>query len=286
MNRSIRNLRPSRVALGCAVLAATLTALPVRTEAQSASDIVERMLSEYARRVADVDNYSLIQQTMGFETVSYFEKEMVDGRPVFHSRTSVSAAGVNADVSEDSGLDDVYAIGDELGRRGRYGGVRRVDDYELHVIEVSDFAGLDFGEDLAPDSEFQPKSGAFFFDVDTYVPRRVEFTGSLTNDEGVHDITSIIEMGDYREVQGMLVPYRTVVTLQGLGAAIDTETRAQFEEMQRELENLPPERRAMVEQMMAGQLEQFRAMMAGENQPMTFQVLVTAVRVNEGPPAG
>lgn len=286
MTQTIRISRVSRVALALAALAAVLAVRPANGAAQSAADIVERMLSEYASRVADVDNYTLVQQTMGFETISYFEKEMVDGRPVFMSRTSVTAAGVSTEVSEDSGLDDVYAIGEELGRRGRYGGVQRVNDYDLHVIEVSDFSGLDFGEDLAPDSEFQPKSGTFYLDVDTYVPRRVEFVGSLTNEQGVHDITSIIEMGDYREVQSMLVPYRTVITLEGLGAAIDAETRAQFEEMQRELENLPPEQRAMVEQMMAGQLEQFRSMMAGEDQPMTFQVLVTDVRVNQGPPTG
>lgn len=286
MNRSVRMPRPCRAALSSAVLVALAASLPAHGTAQSASDIVERMLSEYARRVADVDNYTLVQQTMGFETVSYFEKEVVDGRPVFRSRTSVTSLGVTADVSEDSGVDDVYAIGEELGRRGTYAGVRSVDDYDLHVIEVGDFAGLDFGGDLAPDSDFRAKSGTFFLDVDTYVPRRVEFVGSLTNEEGVHDITSIIEMGDYREVQGMLVPYRTAVTIEGLGEAIDAETRAQFEEMQRELESLPPQQRAMVEQMMAGQLEQFRSMMAGEDAPMTFQVLVTAVRVNEGPPAG
>ena len=286
MSQSIRIRGVARVAATLGIFATSVAAVPTHGAAQSATDVVERMLSEYASRVADVDNYTLVQQTMGFETVSYFEKEMVDGRPVFRSRTSVSSMGVTADVSDDSGLDDVYAIGEELGRRGQYAGVQRVNDYDLHVIEVSDFSGLAFGEDLAPDSDFQPKSGTFYLDVDTYVPRRIEFVGSLTNEEGVHDITSIIEMGDFREVQGMLVPYRTVVTLEGLGAAIDEETRAQFEEMQRELENLPPEQRAMVEQMMAGQLEQFRSMMAGDDEPMSFQVLVTDVRVNAGPPAG
>ena len=54
--------------------------------------------------------------------------------------------------------------------------------------------------------------------------------------------------------------------------------------MQRELEALPPEQRAMVESMMAGQLEQFRAMMEGEDAPVTVQILVSEVRVNQGPP--
>jgi hypothetical protein len=269
---------------GSALLVLATALLPASAASQTASDIVDRMLSAYARRVEGVENYTLVQQTMGFETISYFEKEMVDGWPVFRSRMSLTSPGATADLSTDSGVDGVYAMGEELGRRGRYGGVRSVNDYDLHVIEVSDFAGLNFGGDLAPDSDFRPKSGTFFIDVDTYVPRRVEFVGSITSDDGAHDITSIIEMGDYREVHGMLVPYRTAVSVEGLGQAIDAETRAQFEQMQRELENLPPQQRAMVEQMMAGQLEQFRAMMSGGDAAMTFQALITDVRVNEGPP--
>ena len=42
-------------------------------EAQSASDIVDRMLGEYARRAESVNDYTLVQEVMGFETGSYVE---------------------------------------------------------------------------------------------------------------------------------------------------------------------------------------------------------------------
>ena len=91
-----------------------------------------------------------------------------------------------------------------------------------------------------------------------------------------------MEMGDYREVQGLLIPFRTVTTIEGLAAAIDPEVKAQFEEMQLELEALPAQQRAMIIELMAEQMEQFEAMMVDDSAPMVVEVLVTDVRVNEG----
>ena len=56
--------------------------------AQNPGDIVTQLLAEYERRTEGVDDYTLIQAVMGTETVSYFEKEMVDGRPLFRLRTA------------------------------------------------------------------------------------------------------------------------------------------------------------------------------------------------------
>jgi hypothetical protein len=48
---------------------------------------------------------------------------------------------------------------------------------------------------------------------------------------------------------------------------------------------MPPAQRQIVESMLADQLEQFQAMMEGEDTPITVQMLVREVRVNEGPPS-
>jgi hypothetical protein len=265
-------------------LALTALLVGAPAQAQSAAEIVDRMLAEYERRAENVDNYTIVQDVMGFETVSYFEKEMVDGRPVFRPRRG-PAAGAAAQESV-ADFDEIYAMGDELASRATYAGVERVDDYDLHVLAIDDFQGLGLEQTVSADSEFRPTKGRLFVDVDTYAPRRFEFDGEMTNPEGVHTVTSTVTMGDYREVEGLLLPFRTVVQVEGLGAAIDPEMRAQFEQMQRELEAMPESQRAMVEQMMAGQLEQFRAMMDDEESPMTVQVTVQEVRVNEGPPNG
>lgn len=276
-----REVRGAAFRLAAVVVA--LASFAPAAAAQSASDIVDRMLEEYARRADGVDDYTLIQEVMGFETVSYFEKEMVDGRPVFRLRGG-SAGGMEMPDQGQAGMDEIFAVGEELSSRAVYEGVQRVDDYDLHVLRVDDFSNMDFARNVTPDSEFNPRSGKLFLDTDTYAPRRLEFEGEMRNAQGTHTVTTTVTMGDYREIDGMLIAFNTSVRIDGLAAAIDPETRAQFEQMKRELEALPPEQRAMVESMMAGQLEQFQAMMEGEDAPVTVQILVSEVRVNQGPP--
>ena len=266
------------------VAAAIVFASPAPLVAQSAADIVRQMLAEYERRTEGVENYTLVQDAMGFETVSYFEKETKDGRPVFRLRRT-SAGGIEMGDSGDGSLDEIYSMGEDLARKARYEGREQIDGYGVYVLAIPDFDGVELGRNVTPDSDFEPKRGRVFLDVEAYVPRRLEFEGEMTNEQGVHEVTTSLSMGDYREVGGMLVPYRTVITIEGLGAAIDAETRAQFEQMQRELQNMPREQRRAVESMMAQQLEQFRAMMDGSEAPMTVEVMVREVLVNAGPPA-
>jgi len=269
-------------ALSLGLLASlVLVGTPGQLSAQSASEIVDAMLAEYEARIANVENYTLVQAVMGFEAVTYYEKEMSDGRPVF--RTSM--AGVAAqEGSPATGIDDVYALGEDLANRSEYRGRERINDYDVHVLEISDLRGTGFGTNVAQDSEFEPTRGRVYLDVDTYTPRRFIFEGEMTRDASVIPLTATMDMGDYREVEGLLVPFRTMTTIEGLGAAIDPEMRAQFEEMQRELEAMPAQQRQMVEAMMADQMRQFEAMMSDDAAPMVIEVLVTEVRVNQGPP--
>jgi hypothetical protein len=93
-----------------------------------------------------------------------------------------------------------------------------------------------------------------------------------------------VDLRDYREVESLLVPYLSVVSIEGIEAMIDPEMQAQYEEMRRQLESLPESQRAMFEQMMGAQMEQIERMMAGDDGPMTMEITVTEVRVNAGPP--
>jgi len=258
-----------------------LVGAPRQLSAQSASEIVDAMLAEYEARIANVENYTLVQAVMGFEAVTYYEKEMSDGRPVF--RTSMAGVA-GQEGSPATGIDDVYALGEDLANRSEYRGRERINDYDVHVLEISDLRGTGFGTNVAQDSEFEPTRGRVYLDVDTYTPRRFIFEGEMTRDASVIPLTATMDMGDYREVEGLLVPFRTMTTIEGLGAAIDPEMRAQFEEMQRELEAMPAQQRQMVEAMMADQMRQFEAMMSDDAAPMVIEVLVTEVRVNQGPP--
>ncbi len=264
---------------------AIVSAVAAPVAAQSGAEIIERMLSEYERRSEGVENYTLIQDVMGFETVSYFEKEMMDGRPVFRLRSS-SAGGVDVGDPGDGGFDEIYSMGEEFARRAQHEGREQIDGYDVHVLDLSDLTGMGFGPKVNADSDFEPKRGRLFIDADTYAPRRLEFEGEMANEQGVQEVTMTVDLTDYREVQGMLVAYRTVVSIEGLGAAIDPEARAQLEELQRELENMPPAQRRVLESLMGDRIVQFRALTEGGDGAMTIEMTVREVRVNVGPPGG
>ena len=279
-------MRPTSGWLGAVGLAPMLLAwIAVPLHAQTASGIIDRMLEAYEARTRDVDDYTLVQRVMGFETVSYFEKEMVDGRPVFRLRDS--AAEERDDIGEATApgtLEEIYAIGEEFKQNAEYLGTEMMDGRPVQVLEITNLEETRFGESLAQDSQFRPVEGRIYLDSETLVPRRMVFEGELRNAEGTHEVTSTMDLEDYREHRGMLLAHRTVMSVRGLGAAIDEEARAQFRQIEEELENMPPDQRAMVESIMAEQLDQFRAMMEGGDEPMVVEVEVLEVWVNSGPP--
>jgi len=277
-----------RVRRGSAIAAASLLLCVAGASGQDAGTIIDRMLDAYEEQTQGIDDYTLVQRVMGFETISYFVKEMVDGRPVFRLReASAAGAGAAVEGSSPGGLDELYAGGEDFKKNATYLGRDEVDGHAVHVLAIDDLSNSAFGRDVvAGEQNFVPTEGRLYLDVESYVPRRMAFDGELTNADGVHEVTSTMDLLDYRQVDGMMVAYHTVITVDGLGGAIDEEARAQFEEMQRQLENMPPSQRAMVESMMAEQLDQFRAMMSGEDESIVVEVAVQEVRVNAGPPGG
>lgn len=280
MQSIVHSARIGRTALFAALALATFQ--PATAQAQSASEIIDRMMSEYAQRAEGIDNYTIVQDAMGMTMRSYFVKEMVDGNPIFRMQ-STTAAGVTTGNPAGTDMDDFYAMADAVKERATYEGRRTIDGTDLHELRISDLSGLGFGETDTGDMDFRPVSGSIFLDVETYAPRRFEMEGEMTNDEGVHEVTSIVSMDDYREIEGMLFPFATTVTMDGLGAAIDDDMRAQFEEMKRELDNMPEAQRRMVESMMADRFPEFEAMMSGEASGMSFAMTVREVLVNQGP---
>ena len=267
-----------------AVAAVALSASSIT--AQSVADVVEGMYEAYARQSEGVDDYTLVQDMMGVAAVSYFEKEIVEGHPVFRVRDAVVDGfgfGLGAD---DAGHGDVFLFGPELVEHGRYGGRESVDGRELHVLVVDDMSQLEMAQPAGPeDIEFVARTAHIYVDPDLMMPRRMVFVGDALTTEGPQEVTLRLDLGDYREVEGMLFAYRTVMRIEGLQAMVDPAMMAELEEMQRQMAEMPPEQRAMIEQMMGPQLEQLRQMLEGGGDAMTMEIALTEVRVNAGPPA-
>lgn len=280
MNRN-RSFRALPLALA-ALVALSGTAPPL--SAQSAGDIVDRMLDAYEERAEGIDDYTLVQDFMGTRSVLYFEKETRDGRSVFALR-GTSSAGAPMEQVDEVGVADLYAGGPELAEHARYEGRERVDGADAHVLMVDDMTELDLElSDAADQAGFVPRTGRIYVDADRWVPVRMEFTGDVAGPEGPVEVRSRVDLRDYREVEGFLFPWSTVVQMEGLGAAVGPEMRARLEEMRRRIEELPEEQRAMVQEMMRDRLAQMESML-GEDDRMTVEMAVVEVRVNEGPPS-
>jgi hypothetical protein len=240
------------------------------------------MLAEYERRIENVDNYTVVQEMMGVEAVMYFEEEIEDGRPIMRLRRN-SVAGMTSDSDDDDTFAEMYKMVPQLIAHATYEGRGEVDGHAVHVIDVEDLDQLDFGQEMG-DTDFTPQRGTFFIDTDLWIPRRMTFTGEAETADGPRTVTSTIDLLDYREIDGMLHPFATSITVEGIGAMVDPEMRAQYEEMKKQLAELPEAQRAMAERMMKGQMEQIEKMMEGGDDAMTVQTTVRELRVNQGPP--
>jgi hypothetical protein len=272
-----------RVVLRLCMVVAVLSSVAVRPSmAQSPQEIFDRMLSEYERRIASVDNYVVEQEMMGVQNVMYFEKEMADGRPVMRLKQN-TVGGMNSRSDEDDSFSAMYTMVPQFIEHASYAGRDEVEGRAVHVIDVADLDQIDFGRSMG-DEDFTPKHGTFYIDTDLWIPRRMTFTGELKTDEGPREVTSVVDLLDYRDVGGMLHPFRTSIRIEGMGAAIDPEMRKQYEEMKQRLAEMPASQRAMAERMMKGQMEQIEKMMSGGDDSMTVETTVKDIRVNQGPP--
>ncbi len=253
-------------------------------QAQSAADVINRMVSVYEENAEGVDNYTIVQEVMGMETVSYFEKEMVSGHPVFRLRqTSAAGMVMSEQDTEEGGWDQFVEMAPELISRATYEGRDNIAGNSVHVVSVRDLHEIGFGPGATQnDEDFEPQRAKLFVDTDASLMRRMVFEGILTQDGKAHDVTSTVELQDYREVEGMLQPFLITVTMEGLGEAMDEESRKEYEDMKKQLAEMPAEQRKMVEKMMQGQMARYEEMMEGEG--MKIEMRVKEVRVNSGPP--
>ena len=273
---------PRAVRVVPAVLVSLLSAA-TSVAGQSVESVVQGMYDSYERQAEGVDNYTIVQSMMGFETTSYFEKEIIDGRPVFRLLDS-DMQGLSFSLGDDdAGIGDIFLWGDELIEHGRYAGREQIGPSTVHVIAVDDLSALDVLQPSTPDDmQFEPRNARIYVDDALMVPRRMEFAGDALTDTGPHEVTVRVDLESYLPIEGLLIPYRTVVHIAGLGAAIDPEMRAELDEMERQLAALPPDQREMMERMLGPQMEQIRQMMDGGGDAMTMEITVVDVVINAG----
>lgn len=275
-----------RAVMPTLTLTAVFAALaPAALTAQSAQNVLDRMLAEYDRRAEGIDNYTVIQDVMGQSMSMYFEKDVSGAHPVFRTRqVVVNGMGDQSLADRSQDADEFWAMLPELAAKATSGGRETVDGHAVHVVQLNDMAETGFGKSFAPDNaDFTPRRSTLYVDADLWVPRRMVFEGTMTFQGREADITMTIDLRDIRDISGLLHPFVTAVRIDGLGQAVDPEMRQQYEQMKKQLAEMPESQRQMVEQMMKGRMEQMEQVMGGDG-GMNVELVVREVRVNAGPP--
>lgn len=257
---------------------AVLAAAPAAVQAQSAKDVLETALERYEQRMEGVDNYTIVQQVMGFESTTYMERVERDGHTIFVPRSQMGS-----DAAKRVPQSPYTSIG-KLAERARLEGTREVDGESCHVVVADDLEGTELAESFGQEGSFQPKSITFLVDTDDYLVRQMHLEGTSTAQGEPQDVTFDAHMRDYRDVQGVVHPFRMDVSVEGMSGGMSEQDRQQMKQAMEQMKNMPEQQRQMMEQMMGDQLEQMEQMLA--TGAMDFSVEVKEIRVNEGPPGG
>lgn len=257
-----------------AVLSSALLAAPAT--GQSAGDIFREALDRYQAQTETVAAYTLVQDVMGFQTETRFERREVEGMRVF--------VPVGPGQSEDATF--VTAL-PALADAARLDGTRSLANGSCHALIVDDLSEIDMGFAAMPDGapEFEPRSAEFCVDTESYLMRVVTVHGTARV-EGQEDapMTMRIHSDDYREVDGLHVPFRTRVEIEGMNALMGDTDAAEMQEAlaqaREAMENMPAAQRQAMEGMLEEQMKQLEAAAQGGPQEMTM--VVSEVRVEKG----
>ena len=254
---------------------AVLLALPSAATAQSAKEILMTSLEEYEQRMEGIENYTTVQETMGFETELTFVRTEVEGRTVFVPKGQEDASS--------GGMSNFYRMYPKIAERAELEGRESVDGEQCHVVAINDFSGLDLNQEMGGQGAFVPKTGLLYVDTDDHLIRKMQMEGEITRDGQTSPMTAVTVLSDYRDVEGMLHPFLLHITATGLAAGMSEEeseeARKSLAEMEKNLEGMDDTQRAMVERMIGGQLEKLRKML--ESGQFELTVVTKEVRVNE-----
>lgn len=253
---------------------AALAPLAAGASGQNARDIMLEAFDRYQAQTEGVAAYTLVQEAMGMTSETRFERREVDGVTVF------VPAGVSSVDGEAASPVTAFT---SFAETARIEGVESLEDGSCHLLAVDDVAAMKAAFGPMPEGVggFEPRAATFCIDTESHMIRRMAVEGDLIGEDGeTHPATMRIASDDYREVDGLLVPFRTTVAFEGMEPAMGgdaAEMRAAMEAARAEIERMPAAQREAMEKMLEAQFAQVESLASGGVPTMT--VTVTEVRV-------
>lgn len=277
-----RTILPSLIVAAMAALCAG----PAAAQTPSAHEVLDAALERHEQRMEKVENYTVVQEINGERNVLYYERRMVDGRPAFQvAGGSAAGAEWTSDAPSSESVNLHHTL-DRLAARARLTGTERVDEHSAYVVAVDDLSDTDFGAGFGAGSgkDISFNSLKYWIDADRYVPRKMRLEGTFTTGEGHRTVTVEVTMSEYQTVDGVLYPFRTDTSTEGIMSDEQQKQMSEaMEKMQKRLDQLPPAQRKRVKRMMEKRMKE---MQQNGQDAFDLTVRVRELRVNAGPPEG
>lgn len=254
---------------------------PALYSQMTVEQVLDNMVKEYERGVQNIDDYTVVTDLY----TAQYKKTYVDGRPTFKSRVQITGMeqfGGDAVSTSAMGHSEFYdtKMFNHLKQNAEYRGIETVDGARTHTLFVSELADL-----VEEQNADQAKNVHFYIDTDMWVLRKMTFDMEIPDDAGqVQQMNSAILFQDYRNIEGMNMPFKTVMEMEGLDSAISEEEREEarrsLQEMKEQLDAMPQQQRKMMERVMGSSMRQLEKMLEGEKFEIVIEV--KEVKVNTG----
>lgn len=229
--------------------------------AQSASDIIDRMLQMHTDALANIETMMVVTEMEGFmstdepDTTYYRKVEMDNGMSTLEPVTSVT----------DRPSSDSYNFAKNyqtIVDNASYEGTESINGRTAHVLFIEDVSA--FYDDVVATvpEEQEPQSGYLYIDSDDYVLLRMRFN---INFDGEFDGGIEINMSDFRDVDGLKMPFKTEMKVEGISDEFDpedlAEARKNLQELREQLDNASGMERRIMERAVLPQIERFEEML-------------------------
>jgi len=291
--------------------------LTASASAQDAESVIETMQEKQLERWQDVDLYMVEQSVLGFPVQNWMrrtEVETEDGDtqtfflPISSSSPLPGQCENTLELTQ-AELDDFTASagmpgGNESGDAQEAGSsmTAYTAGYMLKFTETAELVGtedvdgrstyhlrsedVDQVQPMMEGEEYRTDAVNMWIDSEEYVPRRMLIEGTVTSAEGSRPMTIEMTLSDYRNVPGsnLYEAYAQSMQMTGMLNAEQEEqmreSQAQMAEFEQSMADMDPGQRAVMEQMMGGQLETLRQLASGGG----FDVSLQTDRIVPNPP--
>jgi DNA-binding transcriptional regulator YbjK len=271
--------------------------LTVSAPAQTVESITQNMARAYNNWIADLEDVTTVAAVEGsvvpIDSVITYQQKITGGSSPRFETQSKMFGGMPDMMPEDQDgarldvLSNYHRMFQMLHDQAEYVGRETVDDAETLVLSVEDMTPF-YEAMMAPPQtnsnlEVDARNGRFYIDSDQWTLRRISLNLTVERGSGPQTIEAVTTLSDYRTVNGLVYPYRVETMMDNmLSAGEKQQMQQRIDELEAQMEKMPPDRRKQMESMVSAQLNRMKDMVEGQ---MRLAFVVQDLKINNGPPA-